>query len=192
MLNKIWAFFIIISVIFAILGKKLDIITTAIFSSGDNAIKLCIELLPGMCFFCGLLRVAKSCGIIEKLAVVVKPLVSKLFPEIPMGNPSISLMITNIFSNIFGAGNAATALGINAMKELDKLNPKKEEASDAMCMFIILNTCTIALFPSGIIALRYAAGSMNPAGIITETMIVSGLLCLFGIIMCKIFAKNWR
>lgn len=191
MLNRIWAFFILASIIFAFTGNNLEKAVSSIFKSGESSVKICIELLPGMCFFCGLLRIAKASGIIEKLSLVLTPFISKLFPSIPKEHPSVSLMVVNILSNVFGAGNAATAFGINAMKELDKINPKKGIASDAMCMFIILNTCTISLFPTGIISLRYAAGSIQPAGIITEVIIVSSLLCVFGIISCKLFAKYW-
>lgn len=180
---------LIISLVVFPFAKDFSNIIEIILKSCTNAVTVCISMLPAMCFFCGMLKIAQVSGLCRQISLVLTPILKKLFPNIPPEHPAISMMTLNIISNMLGMGNAATAFGISAMKELQTINPTKDTASAEMCTFIILNTCTVVLLPTNIIALRHANGSQNPGSVINLIIIVSILICSTGIISCKIFER---
>jgi spore maturation protein A len=192
MLSKIWTFFILGSLLYAFFNQTLNEVIEGIFVSGEDSVKVCIQILPGMCFFCGILKIAESSGIIKKIGSIATPLIARLFPDIPKNHPAIPLIVINTISNMFGAGNAATAFGLKAMKELQKINRDKSMASDAMGMFIILNTCTIVFFPTSIVSMRHVANSIEPGFVILPITFVSIIVCFLGVIMCKLSMKMFK
>lgn len=191
MLNIIWPFFLISSYLFAILNGKLEEINNSIFSSTTDAINLCITLLGTMCLWCGLVKIVMKSGLINKLLIILKPILKKLFPEINEQDEAYKEISLNICANLLGIGNAATPLGLKAMKDLQKLNRNKKELSNSMAMLIVLNTASIQLIPTTVIAIRMSLGSKNPTQMIVPVWIATIMAAVSAITATKIFMKKW-
>lgn len=210
MLNFIWAFMIIVGIVYgAFTGRMADISNAAIESAKD-AVSLCITMLGIVSMWVGLMEIAKSCGLIEKLTKMLEPFIHFLFPNIPKGHKSLEYISLNTIANILGLGWAATPAGLKAMEELAKLekerrNPEymtdlkvinsvgeaigkqgNRSASDEMCIFLILNISSLQLIPVNIIAYRSQYGSVNPASIIVPAIIATTINTIVAIIYCKI------
>jgi spore maturation protein A len=169
--------------------KKLAQVTNAVFEECKKAVEISIGLIGIMALWLGVLRVAEEAGLTRILAKLVKPIMRWLFPSIPADHPAISAMIMNIASNWLGLSNAATPLGLKAMNELNKLNPKKEEASDDMCTFLVLNTSAITFIPATAIAVRASLGSSNPQMIIIPSILAACCATIAGLSVVKIIQK---
>ncbi len=174
-------FFAIVFIAFAVAAFKqltgtvgdispMNALSTAMVESASGAVELAIGLVGVMTLFLGLMKVAEEGGMLTILARLIRPLMVRLFPEVPAEHPAMGAMILNISANALGLGNAATPFGIRAMQELDSLNPHKGTASNAMVLFLAINTSSVTLLPTGIIALRASAGSADPAGILSTTL----------------------
>lgn len=188
MLNYIWFGMLVIGFIVAILNGKIDAATQAAIDSAGKAVELGIELLGIMCLWTGLMRIAEKSGLVQNIARIIRPVLRFLFPEIPGKHPAMGAIVMNLAANFLGLGNAATPLGLKAMGELQKLNSKKDTATNAMCMFLVLNTGSIQLIPATIIAVRSAEGSSNPAEIIATIWVASACAATAGIIAVKLFS----
>lgn len=145
-------------------------LSKAMVESAGGAVELAISLIGVMTLFLGLMKVAEAGGLLSIISRVIRPLMVWLFPDVPPNHPAMGAMILNLSANVMGLGNAATPFGIRAMQELDKLNPHPGTATNAMVLFIAINTASVTLLPTGVIALRAAAGSANPAGIMPTTL----------------------
>jgi len=141
--------------------------------------------------FLGLMKVAEAGGLLIIIARLVRPLMQRLFPDVPPDHPAMGAMILNMSANVLGLGNAATPFGIRAMQELDKLNPVKGTASNAMVLFLAINTSSVTLLPTGVIALRAAAGSSDPAGIVPTTLFATIFSTAIAIIVAKLCQRLW-
>lgn len=190
MLNYIWFGMIFISIVVAFFNGRLEFVTDAFITSSKSAIEMCIELLGIMCMWLGIMKIAESAGIIEGISAKMRPITKMIFRKVPSNHPAMGAMIMNIVANLMGLGNAATPLGVKAMNELQKLNNKKDTASNPMCMFLIINTCSVQLIPATLIAIRSAAGSNSPTSIIGPVWIASIIAMLSGIILAKIMEKK--
>ena len=142
----------------------METLALGMVETAGDAVTLAIGLIGVMTFFLGLMKVAEAGGLLRIIAKTIRPLMVRLFPDIPHDHPAMGAMILNMSANALGLGNAATPFGIRAMQELDRLNPHKGTASDAMVLFLAINTSSVTLLPTGVIALRAAAGSSDPAG----------------------------
>jgi len=151
----------------------MEALTTAMVESAAGAVELAIGLVGVMTLFLGLVKVAEAGGMLTILARLIRPLMVRLFPEVPPEHPAMGTMILNMSANALGLGNAATPFGIRAMQELDKLNPAPGTATDSMALFLAINTSSVTLLPTGVIALRAAAGSADPAGILPTTLVAT-------------------
>lgn len=180
-LNIIWLGLMVIGVGVAAVNGKAGAVTDAAFAAGKLAIETIIGLAGLMALWMGLMKIAEKSGLMEGLAVLLRPIVRRLFPSIPGNHPAVGAMIMNISANMLGLGSAATPLGLKAMQELQELNEDKETASEAMCTFLTLNTSSITLIPGTIIALRAASGSVNPSEIVGATLLASVIAGIFGI-----------
>jgi spore maturation protein SpmA len=147
-----------------------EAVSKAMVESAAGAVELAIGLVGVMTLFLGLVKIAEAGGMLTILARLIRPLMVRLFPGVPPDHPAMGAMILNMSANALGLGNAATPFGIRAMQELDKLNPQKGEATDAMALFLAINTSSVTLLPTGVIALRASAGSLDPAGILPTTL----------------------
>jgi spore maturation protein SpmA len=182
MLNSIFFFAILISTLLAAWNERMPELTDAVLRDSRTAVELALKLVGVMAFFLGLMKVAEDAGLLGRVARAVSPLMRRLFPSVPADHPAMSAMIMNIASNMLGLSNAATPFGVKAMEQLDRLNGEKGTATDAMVLFLAINTSGLALLPSNVIGLRAAAGSADAAGILGPTWFASGCATLCGII----------
>ncbi|MDB9516918.1 nucleoside recognition domain-containing protein [Roseofilum reptotaenium CS-1145] len=180
-INIVFVGFIAVAILFAGYTGKMEEVTNASFDSAKTAVNLAIDLIGVMALWLGLVRVLEAGGLMYTLANLLKPLMVKLFPDVPPTHPAMGAMILNISANMLGLGNAATPFGIKAMVELNKLNPLKGTATNAMCLFLAINTSSVVLFPLGVIGVRVAANSTNPAAIFLPTLLATLCSTVVGI-----------
>jgi spore maturation protein SpmA/spore maturation protein SpmB len=159
--------------------------------SAKGAVTLALGLVGVMAFFLGLMKVAEAGGLLLIIARLLRPLLVRLFPDVPADHPAMGAMIMNLSANALGLGNAATPFGIRAMQALDTLNPHKGTASNSMALFLAINTSSITLLPTGVIALRAAAGSGDPAGILPTTLFATLCSTVVAIVSCKLYQRYW-
>ena len=192
MLNYIWPVFIIISFVYGICFGNIAETNVAIFESTENAVNLCIKLLGTMCLWNGIMRIAENTSIIDKLKKILKPLLRRLFPKISEEDDAYSEISMNIIANVMGLGNAATPMGLKAMKSLQKRNTNKKVISNEMGIFIVLNTASIQLIPTTVIAIRNSLGSNNPTAILVPVWSATILAAISAIVSAKIILKKGR
>jgi spore maturation protein A len=206
MLNYIWLFIIIIAILIAAGGdlhtaftseaaKKSDAnlmeksrlgqVSKAAMDAAGTAVKISIGLIGVMAFWLGIMKVAEEAGFTRFIARTVKPVFKLLFPRLPQDHPAISAMIMNIAANMLGLSNAATPLGLKAMEELNKVNPRKDEASDDMCTFLVINTSAITLVPATAIAIRASLESASPQMIIIPSVLAATCATIVGLTVVK-------
>jgi len=193
MLNILWPIFIIISIIYAIFSGNIENLNNSIFESAESAVNLTLTLIGMTCLWSGIMEIASKTQIIGYLQKMLNPLIKKLF--LGLNEKSKNNIVMNIIANILGLGNAATPLGLKAMKELQKDNLDKEELSDNMMMLIVLNTASLQIIPTTIIAIRSSQGSLNPTKIIFPVWISTICAAIVGIVAVKIImkaAKKWK
>ncbi len=187
MLNILWPIFIIISIVYAIFSGNVENLNNSIFESTQNALNLTLTLLGMTCLWSGIMEVASKTKIIYYLAKILKPIMKKLFSN--LDEVSYNNITMNIIANILGLGNAATPLGLKAMNELQKDNRNKERLSDNMLMLIVLNTASLQVIPTTVIAIRSSLGSQNPTRIIFPVWISTICAAVVGITCAKIVTK---
>lgn len=191
MLNIIWPIFIIISYIYAICVGKVSEINNSIFESCKSAVDLSITFLGTMCLWTGIMQIAKKTTLIAKLTNLLKPIMRILFPDIDKNDPAYEEISMNMVANILGLGNAATPLGLKAMKTMQKTNTSKDTLTNSMAMFIIINTASIQIIPTTVIAIRSSLGSNNPTSIIIPVWIATICAAIAGTISAKILMKKY-
>lgn len=171
---------------------KLGQVTSAAIEAVGLAVKIAIGLIGVMALWLGIMKVAEEAGMIRIIAKIVRPITKRLFPSIPSDHPSIGAMIMNIAANMLGLSNAATPLGLKAMEELDKINPKKGQASDDMITFLVINTSAITIVPATAIAIRASLGSANPQMIVIPSIIAASMATIVGVTTVKLiqYFKN--
>ena len=173
MLNIVWPIFIIISFSFAIFSGNLEKLNSSIFESTNEAIKLSISLLGTICLWNGIMEIANNTSIVTKLTKFLNPIIKFLFPDLKDNFKIQKEISMNMIANILGLGNAATPLGLKAMKSLQRENKKKDTLSNSMMMLIVLNTASIQLIPTTVIAIRNSLGSENSTSILFPVWIAT-------------------
>ncbi len=191
MLNKIWPIFIIVSFIYAILNGRVAEVNSSIFESTKSAVELSISLLGTMCLWNGLMQIASKTKIVKHLSKLLDPIIKKLFPDIKREEKVHDEITMNIIANIMGLGNAATPLGLKAMKSMQEKNKDKSRLSNSMAMFIVLNTASIQLIPTTVIAIRSSLGSENPTAMIVPVWIATLCAALAATISTKLLMKRF-
>ena len=164
-------------------------LTTGVMASASNAVELAIGLVGTMAFFLGLIRIAQDAGLMEKVARGLDRPIRFLFPSLPRNSPAIGAIVLNLSANMFGLANAATPFGIKAMQELDKHNGQSGTATNAMVMFLAINTSALAILPTGMMALRVSMGSQDPAGIFLTTWFASACATVIAILAATLFSR---
>ena len=192
MLNGLFVSVALASVLLAAATGRMDALTESILTSARGAVDLAIGLVGVMAFFLGLMRVAENGGLMANLARLVRPVMRRLFPDVPSDSPAISAMILNVAANMMGLGNAATPFGIKAIQELDKLNRRPGTATNAMALFLAINTAGLAVLPSGMIGVRAALGSEDAAGILFPTWFASGSATIVGVTAALLLSRIGR
>ena len=157
--------------------------------TANTAVTLAIGLVGVMALFLGLMKVAEKAGLLLVVAKTLRPLMTRLFPDVPADHPAMGAMIMNLSANVLGLGNAATPFGIRAMEHLDTLNGDKGKATDSMILFLAINTSSVTLLPTGVIAIRAAAGSQDPAGIVPTTLFATLVSTTVAILVAKLCAR---
>ncbi|MGC9965309.1 MAG: nucleoside recognition domain-containing protein [Syntrophobacteraceae bacterium] len=170
-------------------AAPMEVLTKAIVDSAGSSVELAISLIGVLTLFLGLMKVAEEGGLLVMIARLIRPLMEWLFPEVPRNHPATGAIVLNFSANLMGLGNAATPFGIRAMQELEKLNPCPGTATNAMVLFVAINTAGITLAPTSVIALRAAAGSANPAGILPTTLFASFCATLFTVLAIKAYQR---
>jgi spore maturation protein SpmA len=189
MLNGIFVFLVLASLLLAAWSGRMDLLNEAILKSAKGAVEIALGLIGAMALFLGLMRVVQQAGLMRQIARVVAPVTRRLFPGVPEGHPAMSAMIMNVSCNFLGLGNAATPFGIKAMEELDRLNTEKGTATNAMVLFLAINTAGFAILPTSAIAIRVSLDSGDPTGILFPTWIASGCAMIAGVTAAWLLAK---
>lgn len=192
MMSYIWGGMILVSFIFGIISGQTEAVASSVLSGAEKAVTMAFSLLGMMCFWSGILEIAKRAGITEKLAHLARPVTKLLFPKLKSDSPAVTAMVMNMTANFLGLANAATPLGLAAMRELDAINPKKDTASDEMCMFVVINTASISLLPTTVITLRAAAGSADPFSIILPVWLCSLAAICVGVTVAKLLSHRGK
>lgn len=189
MLNWIWLTLMLGSILVGAFTGQIDAVMKASIESAKSAVTLVLGLIGVMTFWLGMMKVAQDAGLLDVLSRAVRPLMKKLFPDVPSNHPAMSAMILNISANILGLGNAATPFGLKAMMELNKLNKTPGTASNAMALFLAINTSGVALLPLGVIAIRAAAGSAHPGNIFITTLIATVFNTIIAVLAAKFLQR---
>ena len=192
MVNVIWLFLIAVGIVVAAINGRIDVVAKAALEGAQLGVKVALGLIGVMTFWLGMMKLAESAGLIRLLARIVTPITRFLFPSVPRDHPAMGAIVMNLSANIFGLGNAATPMGLIAMKELQKLNPDPKTASEAMCTFLALNTACITLVPTTIIAVRMTAGSANPTEIVGTTIFATTCGTLVAIMSDRLLRRIYR
>ena len=190
MVNVIWGVFIIIGIIFGFINGNINLINTEIIDSGKSALELILEMLPMLTLWMGLMGIAEDSGLLNLIAKKLSFILKKLFPSIPSDNEALGLIASNVAINMAGLGSAATPCGLKAMKELQKINNKKDTASTAMITFLVLNTGGVTIIPTTIISLRVLHGSANPTEIIPTCILATLCSCIAGLTLDYIIRRK--
>ena len=191
MLNIIWPLFIIISFIYGIFAGRVNEINNEIFNSLESAVQLSITFLGTICLWTGIMKIASSTTLIKRLSNALKPIMKFLFPDIKENDKEHKEISMNIVANLLGLGNAATPLGLKAMSSMQEKNKNKTVLTNSMAMLIVLNTASLEIVPTTVIAIRSSLESENPTSIIVSVWIVTILSCVSVIIATKILSKKF-
>lgn len=189
MLNYIWAGMIIISLLVGGTCGRLDAVTASMLNGAKGAVEMCIALLGSMCLWTGIAKIAEKSGMVDIIAKILRPITKLLFPKLKSDCTALGAIVLNMVANLLGMGNAATPLGIKAMNELDKLNNGSKTASNEMCMFVVINTASIQLIPSTLIAMRQEAGATAPGEVIFPVWVASIISITAGVIVAKVLGR---
>lgn len=187
MVNHIWVGISIIGILYAMVTGTMAEVNEAIFKSAKESVTLCFGLMSVLVFWLGMMKIAEEAGLLKSLTRLVKPIVSRLFPEVPPGHPAMGYIVSNIMANTFGLGNAATPLGIKAMEQLKELNGGKDTASRSMITFLALNTSGLTLIPTTVIGIRIHYNSANPTEIVGPTFLATVIATIAAIILDRYF-----
>lgn len=198
MVNIIWVGMLLIGIIVAAINGNIEAVTAAALNGAQTAVDFALGLIAIMAFWLGVMKVAEAAGLVRLLARLVKPLTTFLFPGVPRDHPAMGAIIMNLSANVLGLGNAATPMGLIAMKELQKLNKATPNtASEAMCTFLALNTSCITIIPATIIGIRIKAGSANPTEIVGTTIFATATAMTVAVLIDRILRRlygfrKWR
>lgn len=189
MLNIIWLAMMVLAVVIGVLEGRTDQVVSAVTDSAKMGFEIALSLAGIMALWLGVMNIAKESGLIKLFARILRPLLTRLFPEVPIEHPAMGSMVMNIAANMLGLANAATPFGLHAMKELQTLNRHIHTASDAMCTFLAINTSSVQLIPATAIAFLAANGNLHPAHVIVSALFASTISTTVGIVAVKSLAK---
>ncbi len=175
MLNIIWLLLLATGIMVAAINGNVEVVTEAALGSARGAVELCFNLVGVMALWLGIMKIAEQAGMVQSLARMLRPLMTRLFPSVPPEHPAMGAIILNLAANMLGLGNAATPFGMKAMQELQALNNDSDQSSEAMCTFLALNTSCITLIPATIIGVRLSYNSAQPAEIVGPCIFATGI-----------------
>ncbi len=188
-MNYIWFFIILVSIISAAVTGRMENLINAVLNSAQKAIEVAIYLAGIMAFWLGIMRIAEKSKLVNLISKFLSPAAKFLFPSVPKDSPVIGDIAMNFTANAIGVSNAATPMGIQALRGLQELNKNKKSASNDMCMLVGMNTAAFQLVPATVIAVLAANGAKNPTEIVFPTLIVTSVSFLSAIVIAKILEK---
>lgn len=191
-MNVIWLLLLSVSIVFAIFTGNLEPFTKSLFDGAKSAIEVSLFLLGIVSIWMGITRILEDSGLIFRIAHLFKPIISRLFKNIPDDHPSITAITLNVLANLFGLGNAATPLGIKAMQELDTLNDDKDTITFEMMIFIVLNTASIQLIPFSVIGILASYGARNPAAVVLPVLVATVISAIAALSILFTFRKVFK
>ena len=189
MLNSIWPIFILSSIVYGILSGNLENLNNSVFNGAQDAVTTTITLLGSLCLWSGIMSIAENTNFVNIISKIIKPVIKFLFPEIKNNKNLTQEISMNVIANILGLGNAATPLGLKAINSMQEKNKNKKTLSNSMMMLIVLNTASLQLIPTTVIAIRNSLNSKNPTSIIFPVWIATIVAAIVGIISTKILIK---
>ena len=190
MINKIWGFFIISGILYSLFKGNIEVINKEILECTNVAFDMIIKIFPVLALWLGIMKIAETSGLLKKLASLLTPILLKIFPEIPAGHESLSLIASNVIANMAGLGSAATPFGLKAMDSLQTLNKKKDTATRSMITFLVLNTSGVTIIPTTIISLRMLYGSSDPTKIVIPCLLATTCSTIAGLTIDRIIARK--
>ncbi|HBA86581.1 MAG TPA: spore maturation protein [Geobacter sp.] len=188
-MNLVWLILLSVSIVFAVVTGNLEAFTKSIFEGAKSAVEVSLFLLGIVSVWMGITRILEDSGLIFRIAHLFKPIISRLFRNIPDDHPSVTAITLNVLANLFGLGNAATPLGIKAMQELQTLNDDKDAVSFEMMIFIVLNTASIQLVPFSVIGILASYNASNPAAIVLPVLIATVISAIAALLILFSFRK---
>ena len=183
MVNVIWVGLLLIAIIYSLLTGNISTINNGILTHATSGVNLILEMMPLIVLWTGIMKIAEKSGLLQVFAKALNPLLRRLFPSLPKDHLALGYIASNIGANMLGLGSAATPFGLKAMDELQKDNPKKDTATEAMITFLVLNTGGVTLIPTTVIALRLMYGSNNPTEIIITSILATAVSSISGLIL---------
>jgi len=191
-MNTVWFLLIVISVIFSVINGRLEAFTKSLFDGAKSAVEVSLFLLGIVALWLGITKIIEESGLIHRLSNLFRPVVSRLFKNIPQDHPAVTSITLNFLANVFGLGNAATPLGIKAMQDLQSLNKEAETVTFEMMLLIVINTASIQLVPFTVIGILSDFGSKNPAWIVSPTILATILSAVFAVGTLFAFRKIFK
>ncbi|MBD5402176.1 hypothetical protein HDR58_05185 [bacterium] len=186
-MNYIFYFLIVFSIIVGAINGRLQDVVNSVMTGAELSVKVAFSLIGIMAFWLGIMRIAEKSGLIAWISKVLKPIMKILFNELPEDSPAVGDIAMNFSANAFGLSNAATPFGIKAMEELQKVNDKKDTATNSMCLFLGMNTAGFQLIPTTVLAVLVGIGYKNPTEIIAPTLLVTSIAFVSAILLSKLF-----
>lgn len=192
MVNVIWVLLILIAIIYSLLTGQVETINNGILTHATSGVNLILEMMPLIVLWTGIMKIAEKSGLLHVFARALNPLLRRLFPSLPKDHKALGYIASNIGANMLGLGSAATPFGLKAMDELQKDNPKKDTATEAMITFLVLNTGGVTLIPTTVIALRIMYGSANPTEIIITSILATAVSSISGLVLDYFIRRRKR
>ena len=192
MVNVIWVLLILIAIIYSLFTGEVETINNGILTHATSGVNLILEMMPLIVLWTGIMKIAEKSGLLHVFARALNPLLRRLFPSLPRNHKALGYIASNIGANMLGLGSAATPFGLKAMDELQKDNPKKDTATEAMITFLVLNTGGVTLIPTTVIALRIMHGSANPTEIIITSILATAVSSISGLVLDYFIRRRKR
>ena len=189
MMNYIWAGLVLIGIITAFFTTEFTAVSESALNAAKTAVQVVLALMGVMALWLGLMKIAEQSGLMDIFAKAIRPLINWLFPDLKKNKKAKAAITMNVAANALGLANAATPFGLKAMEEMQKDNPKKDTATNAMCTFLTINTAGIQLIPMSVIGILVGLGAQNPAEIIAPCLIVTLLTQVIAILTAKLLQK---
>lgn len=186
MINIIWLLLIVFAVVIGGITGNIEGVTKGAMDGAELAVEIAIGLIGIMALWLGMMNIAEKAGLVQFLAKLARPVMKRVFPDVPHDHPAMGAMLMNMAANALGLGNAATPLGLKAMKELQKLNKFKDQASNSMATFLAINTSDVTIIPITVIGIRSRLGSADPTEIIGTTILATMCSTIAAIISAKL------
>lgn len=191
-MTYLWTGMIFCSVLFSLLQGTTQEVAKASLEGATTAVELCLSMTGTICLWSGVMEVLRQCGLSQRLARGMEPLLKRLYPETKKDQRTLENISANVSANLLGLGNAATPLGLKAAEGLSLHSPEKNVASPSLCLLVVCNTASIQLLPTTIASLRAATGSENPLDILPAVWLSSLLSVTFGTTLCKLLERYWK